>query len=144
MWWIKNKLQLTKHYLTYWNSVFLTSWGIFWRVAVPTDATWSRSYWSITRPWLDQHFGEKCLLLFCYTRSIGKFLGQGSNLSHSCNLHYSCDLCHTCSNATSLTHWARLEIEPAHSSDPCHTRSLTCNTTVGIPKTFFFFPNVEC
>ena len=43
-----------------------------------------------------------------------EFLGQGSDLSCSCDL--SC----RCSNASSLTHYARLGIEPAsqHSQDP--------------------------
>ena len=35
-----------------------------------------------------------------------KFPGQGLNMSHSCYI------CHRCSNATSLTHCAKLGIEP--------------------------------
>ena len=37
-----------------------------------------------------------------------EFLGQGPDPSHSC------DLSHSCSNARSLTHCARLGIEPAN------------------------------
>ena len=43
---------------------------------------------------------------FGCTRSILKFLGQGSNESHSCDLRYSC------SNAGSLTRCSGLGIEP--------------------------------
>ena len=39
-----------------------------------------------------------------------EFLGQGLNLSHSCDLH------HSCSNTGSLTHCARLGMEPVSQS----------------------------
>ena len=40
------------------------------------------------------------------THGIWKFLGQGSNLSHSCKL------CQSCGNAGSLTYCTELVIEP--------------------------------
>ena len=58
---------------------------------------------SVTREHL---LAFKFLLSFFSSCTCGpwKFLGQGSNLSHSC------DLCHSCSNAGSGTHCARLGI----------------------------------
>ena len=50
-------------------------------------------------------FGVSCLVVLATLQDM-EFLVQGSDLSHSCDL--SC----SCSNAGSLTHRARLGIEP--------------------------------
>ena len=73
-----------------------------------------------------------CILfihLFGYIVSIWKFLGQGSNLSHSC------DLCHSCHNAGSLTRCATagtpiycLALPKACGSS--QARHQTCSTAV--------------
>ena len=56
-------------------------------------------------------------LLFLATLWHMEFLGQGSDPSHSC------DLCDICGNTGSLTHCARLGIEPVsqRSRDAAHT-----------------------
>ena len=46
-------------------------------------------------------------VVFGQIHGIWKFVGQGSNLSHSC------DLCHSCGNAGLLAHCTGWGIEPA-------------------------------
>ena len=56
---------------------------------------------SIFTPLLHSFQYHSFVVNFCFcccTHSIWKFLGQGSNQSHSCGL------CHSCSNARSLTY----------------------------------------
>ena len=63
--------------------------------------------------------------------SIWKFLGQGSNMSHSCNL------CHSCSNTRSLTPEPGQGLKPHLSRDLSYCRDnagcLTHCTTAVIP-----------
>ena len=59
---------------------------------------------------------------FGCTLSIRKFLGQGSNLSHSY------DLCYSYSNTGLLTHCAGLWIEPELSQRQCQIFNPLCNS----------------
>ena len=65
-----------------------------------------------------------------HIHSVWKFLGQGSNSSHSCDLHYSCG------NPGSLTHCTGLGIEPAPAQR--QAESLTHCTMAGTPYSHFF------
>ena len=64
---------------------------------------WLVSFWYLN----NFIFTLDIFFFFGCTCSIWKFLGQGSNQSHSFNLH------HSCSNAWSLTHYATAET-PGH------------------------------
>ena len=84
----------------------------------------------------------RCYLFFFFpfraTLWHMEFPGQGSDLSHSCDLN------HSCSNSGSLTHRARLRIEPVPSAPKmpsillCHSRN-SYSSILRCSNFFFFY-----